>query len=392
MEKANVSPKMKKATLFVVAIAIFTDMLIYGMVVPILPDYATTLGASQTEIGILFASYAITLFIATPIFGGLSDKIGRKNPMLWGLIGLAGATILFAFADSLWLLILARALQGIAAAATWTAGLALLADVYPQEERGKAMGIALSGQAAGMLLGPTMGGWLYELGGYYLPFFIAAGIALIDGLLRIILLRDLQETKAEKTSSPFTLLGNREILIITCVVIIGAAIPSILEPTLPLFLREQMDLTPGMIGLLFAVPTVAYGIISPIVGSMATKIGNVKTIAIGLALTAISFPLVTLSTSMLTQIGALALLGASMGTVLTPCLSYLTVVSGKIQANSYGMTFAIYNLAYSIGMMVGPLVGSILVQQFQFTWAYSIIGGAVIIYTLFFFFTSPRKT
>jgi MFS transporter, DHA1 family, solute carrier family 18 (vesicular amine transporter), member 1/2 len=392
MEKANVSPKMKKAALLVVAIAIFTDMLIYGLVVPILPNYASSLGASQTEIGILFGSYAVTLFIATPIFGALSDKLGRKNPMLWGLIGLAGATILFAFADSFWLLMLARSLQGIAAAATWTAGLALLADVYPQEERGKAMGIALSGQAAGMLLGPTMGGWLYELGGYYLPFFIAAGIALIDGLLRIILLRDLPESKAETLPSPFKLLGNRELIIVTCVVIIGAAIPSVLEPTLPLFLQEKMELTPGVIGLLFAVPTIAYGIVSPIVGSMTAKIGNVKTIAIGLVLTAIAFPLVTLSTSILAQIGALALLGASMGTVLTPCLSHLTVVSEKIQANSYGMTFAIYNIAYSIGMMVGPLIGSILVQQFHFTWAYSIIGGAVILYTLFFFLTSPKKT
>ncbi|GGE57362.1 MFS transporter [Priestia taiwanensis] len=384
MEKPTVSPKMKKAVLLVVAIAIFTDMLIYGLVVPILPLYATSLGASQTEIGILFASYAITLFLATPILGALSDKVGRKNPMFWGLIGLAASTVLFAFAESFWLLVLARALQGIAAAATWTAGLALLADVYPKEERGKAMGIALSGQAAGMLLGPTMGGWLYELGGYHLPFIIAAAIALLDGLLRLILLRDLPEAVKESTTSPFALLKNRELLMIACVVLIGAAVPSILEPTLPLFLEETLHLSPGMIGLLFAVPTIAYGVMAPIIGSMSTKIGAAKTIAIGLIATAITFPLVALSTNLVTQLLALALLGASMGTVLTPCLSHLTFITDKLQINAYGVTFAIYNIAYSIGMMVGPLTGSILVQQFNFTWGYTIIGAVVIVFTLFF--------
>ncbi len=73
----------QKAALIVVGLAVFIDMLIYGLVVPILPRYADSLGATQTEIGFLFSSYAIALFIATPIFGLLTDRIGRKTPLLW---------------------------------------------------------------------------------------------------------------------------------------------------------------------------------------------------------------------------------------------------------------------------------------------------------------------
>ncbi|TMF41799.1 MAG: MFS transporter, partial [Chloroflexi bacterium] len=78
-----------RAILLVVTLAIFTDMLVYGLVVPILPRYATTLGASQAAIGLLFGSYAVALLVATPFWGILSDRVGRRGPMLWGLIGLA---------------------------------------------------------------------------------------------------------------------------------------------------------------------------------------------------------------------------------------------------------------------------------------------------------------
>ncbi|MBK3496504.1 MFS transporter [Viridibacillus sp. YIM B01967] len=395
MPKINstlVSEKTKKAALLVVALAVFTDMLIYGLVVPILPKYATSLGASQTAIGFLFSSYAITLFIATPIFGALSDKIGRKGPMLWGLLGLGTATILFAFADSFWLLVVARSLQGLAAAATWTAGLALLADLYPSDERGKIMGIALSGQAAGTLLGPTIGGWLYQLGDYRLPFLVAAGLAFIDGLLRLFLLKDVPHPKSEDSPSPFKVLRNRQLLIITGVIIIGASVPSVLEPTLPLHLQKVLSATPGVIGLLFAVPTLAYGLATPIIGTMSTRIGYIKAIIIGLIMVAIALPLVALPDMLWLQVCALAFLGISMGMVLAPCLPQLADISQKSGINSYGITFALYNTAYSIGMMIGPIASSTIADAFGLTISYMTIAAIVLLYMIFLTITSRSQS
>jgi multidrug resistance protein len=178
--------KNQKLALLVVFIAIFTDMLIYCMIVPILPDYASELGASQQLIGLLFACYAITFLLVTPVVGVLSDRVGRKLPMVCGLIGLFGSTLLFAFSSDLTMLFIARALQGVSAGATWTAGLALLSDMFPSKTRQQAIGIGISGSFAGTLLGPLFGGLLYEYGGYTLPFLAAYGLVLIDGAARLL--------------------------------------------------------------------------------------------------------------------------------------------------------------------------------------------------------------
>ncbi|MEK4327044.1 MFS transporter [Paenibacillus sp. FSL R7-0297] len=387
----TITKSKQKAALLVVGIAIFLDMLIYGLVVPILPKYASSLGASQTEIGLLFGSYAIALFIATPIFGALSDRIGRRAPMLWGLLGLAAATLLFAFAEEYWMLIVARTLQGLAAAVTWTSGLAILADLYPSKERGKAMGLALSGQAAGILLGPTIGGWMYQLGGYKLPFLFAAALAIADGMLRIFLLRDLPEKKSGAFLSSFGLLRNRSLLLISGVVIIGAAIPSVLEPTLPLHLQEKFNAEPGFIGMLFAIPTLSYGLATPWIGKLSSKIGYKKAVLIGLVVVAISLPLSALPNSMWMQAASLVLLGLSMGMVLAPCLPALADISEKSGLPSYGITFAIYNTAYSFGMILGPVSSSILTDAIGLKLSYLSIGCVALLY-MFIMLPSVRRT
>lgn len=386
------SPAIRKKVLLVVGFAVFVDMLIYGLIVPILPSYAESLGASQTRIGLLFSSYALTLFVATPLLGMLADKVGRKGPLLWGMIGLAATTVMFAFATEFWVLVAARMLQGIAAAATWTAGLALLADVYPSEERGTAMGLALSGQAAGTLLGPTVGGWLFEWGGYKLPFLIAALLALIDALLRVSLLRQVSDTKAERFISPLRLLQSRAIWMIAGVVALGAAIPAILEPTLPLHLSRHLNASPGVIGLLFAVPTIAYALTTGMIGALSTKVGHAKTIAAGLMFIAIILPLNALPDMIWLQVVVLALLGIGMGTVLAPALPKLTDLSQQTVtgANAHGFTFAVYNTAYSVGMMVGPLGSSVLTEHFGISYAYLVIGAAAMLCSILFHRGMPK--
>lgn len=124
------------AALFVVTFAIFVDLMVYGLMVPVLPGRASGLGASQGDIGLLLGVYGLAVVLATPAFGVLVDRFGSRRPMVLGLLGLAAATLLFAYAPGLGWLFAARALQGVSAAASWVAGLALLANVFPAEERG----------------------------------------------------------------------------------------------------------------------------------------------------------------------------------------------------------------------------------------------------------------
>ncbi|MFD3445611.1 MFS transporter [Microbacteriaceae bacterium 4G12] len=367
MESQAKMSRIQKAALWVVAVAVFTDMLIYGIIVPILPNYAKTLGASQAEIGFLFGSYAITLLLATPILGAISDKVGRRLPMILGLFGLAAATILFGFASSFWVLVLARMLQGISAAATWTAGLAFLADVFPLQERGKAMGIALSGQAIGMLLGPTIGGFLYQWGGYHLPFIFAAVMAIIDGILRITLLHDEPKQSAEEQISYQSIIKMRSLFMIIGIIVLGAALPSALEPTLPLYLHAALHANSATIGLLFAVPTLTYGLTAPVIGALSHKLGRNKTMMIGFIVAALSLPFTALVPTIISEILVLAVLGISFSLLLAPALPELTYLADQNGIRAYGTLFAIYNTAYSIGMICGPVLCGGLSNLFGLT-------------------------
>src|SRR5438094_1651621 len=160
-----------------VTFAAFTDIVAYSIAVPVLPHLSRQLGASPTMIGLLFASFGVTLLGVSMPMGAVSDRIGRKAPLVGGLIALAVATLLFAFAEGLLWLFAARLVQGAADAVTWVVGFALIADLYGDDERGRMAGIVMSGTSVAIMIGPSLGGWLYELGGIRLPFLFVTALS-----------------------------------------------------------------------------------------------------------------------------------------------------------------------------------------------------------------------
>jgi len=378
------------AALIVVCLALFTDMLIYGMVVPLVPTYVRTFGVSQGAIGLLFGSYAAALLPATPLFGLLADRVGRRGPLLWGLLGLAAATLLFAFAGSFPLLLLARVLQGISGAATWTAGLALLADVAPPQTRGRTMGLAMSAMALGTLVGPTFGGFLYEWGGYRLPFLIAAGIALLDGLARLLLLTDPPYQRGAHTML-WRFARDRRMLLLNGVVALGASVITLLEPTLPLHLERQFGASPGMIGLLFGAITLAYALTSPVAGALADRWGRMPVMLFGVIGVGLLLPLVVLPTTLLVMAGVLFLLGMLIAPLLTPTMAELADTVDSYGQGGYGAAYAIYNAAYAVGMMFGPVSGGLLAQVFGLTTALIVFGVIGWLYALLLLLVLLRR-
>src|SRR5262249_49416308 len=134
-------------------------------------------GVSETRIGLLFGSYSVASLAAAPVMGLLSDRLGRRRSILGGMGGLVLAAALYAVADRFALGLAARLVGGVAGAAFGAAGLALLAEVYPPEKRGHALGTAMTGLSLGTLVGPLLGGFLFEAGGYRLPFAVAGAWA-----------------------------------------------------------------------------------------------------------------------------------------------------------------------------------------------------------------------
>jgi multidrug resistance protein len=363
----------------VVTIAVFTDMLIYGLVVPILPGHAAALGVSEWAVGVLFGSYAVALLVATPVLGALSDRVGRRRPMVGGLLGLGAATLLFAFAPGYAGLLGARLVQGVAAAATWTAGLALVADLYPAERRGQAMGVVMSGMTAGTLLGPPVGGLLYEWRGYRTPFLVAAAVAGLDGLARWWLL-DEPRRVARARPALAALLRDRTVLVTAGAVVVGAGTWGLLEPVLPLYLERRFGASPGAVGLLFGAATLVYGIASPAVGALGDRWGARPTMAAGIVVLAASLPLVGAPASLLWVSAALLVLSVAYALVVNPTLPELAAAVDRRGGGAYASAYAVFNAAYAGGMMVGPIVGGALTSAVGLPLALVITAVAVLGY------------
>ncbi len=155
-----------KVTLTVVTVALFTDSFLYGLVIPLTPKSPARI-ENEWALGVMYGAYAVGLFLTTPIFGVLSDRHGRRRPMIYGVLLQGAATLLFAFATTFGEMFVARTVQGVAAAATWTAGLALVAELFTQK-RTQMMGFAMMGSTGGSVLGPLAGGVLFDLSGYRL--------------------------------------------------------------------------------------------------------------------------------------------------------------------------------------------------------------------------------
>lgn len=146
----------------------------FGIVTPIFPFYVLELGVGGLELGVLAASFAITrIFFSGPL-GIVSDRVGRKPVLLFGLIGFCGANIVYAFADTIMVMVIARALEGGLSAGFFPAANALVSDVTGTRTRGAAMGYMNIGNMVGLIVGPTVGGVLAEFLGLRVPFLVAA--------------------------------------------------------------------------------------------------------------------------------------------------------------------------------------------------------------------------
>src|SRR5258708_39374503 len=130
-------PNSRAVAVVIVTCATFTDIVAYSIAVPVLPDLSRRLGASPTMIGLLFGSFGVTLLTVSLPMGAVSDRIGRRGPIVGGLVALAAARVLFAYAETLPWLFAARLLQGAADAVTWGVGFALVSDLHDSDERGR---------------------------------------------------------------------------------------------------------------------------------------------------------------------------------------------------------------------------------------------------------------
>jgi len=167
--------KLRSSPLFPIFLIVVVDVLGLTIILPLLPFYAEKLGASPAVVGLLIAAYAACQLVAGPMLGRISDHVGRRPVLLVSQMGTLTGFLLLAFAQSLWLIFVARAIDGLTAG-NLSLAQAYIADVTRPEERAKSFGIIGIAFGLGFLVGPGVSGYLSQFG-YQWPIFAAAGLS-----------------------------------------------------------------------------------------------------------------------------------------------------------------------------------------------------------------------
>src|SRR5699024_9710095 len=150
----------------------FFVMVGFGIIIPVLPFYAEHLGASAFELGLLMAVYSLMQLLFGPMWGRISDRVGRKPIILIGIFGLAISFFLLAFASILCMLFVVLIIGGFLTSGSMSSVTAYVVDSTSEEDRGKCMGIIGAAVGLGFILGPAIGG-IFSKNSLSLPFFIA---------------------------------------------------------------------------------------------------------------------------------------------------------------------------------------------------------------------------
>ena len=371
----------RAAAVALVTLATFTDIVAYSIAVPVLPDLGRRLGASPTTIGLLFGSFGVTLLTVSIPMGAVADRIGRKVPMVGGLIALAGATLLFAFSNGLPWLFAARLVQGAADAVTWVVGFALIADLYAPEERGRMAGIVMSGTSASVMIGPSLGGWLYELGGIRLPFLVVTALATIVAVGFVWL--KVPATHTEREHVPVgVVIRTPTIASCALAVVAIAATLSMLEPVMALHLTWRLGIGPARIGLLFGCAAVATTILNPIYGRLSDRFGARRLTMIGLVLTACALPILPHAWSYPSAIALYVLQAVMAALAITPSLAYMGEATSDAGIESFGVSYGLYNMAWGVGLLGGPALGGFVFERIGFARLTFVWSPVVILVTL----------
>jgi multidrug resistance protein len=188
-----------KRILWVLVFIAIINSMGFGIIIPLLYPYGKKFGVTEHTIGLLTAAYSVAQFFATPVLGSLSDKFGRKPLLVISLIGTCASFIIFGLANSIFVLFAARILDGLTGGNISVAQ-AMVSDISSPKERAKNFGILGSAFGFGFVIGPAVGGLLSKFG-MQVPFFFAAGIAILGVLLTLFFLKETNQNKTGKTKS-----------------------------------------------------------------------------------------------------------------------------------------------------------------------------------------------
>jgi DHA1 family tetracycline resistance protein-like MFS transporter len=363
MRRIAATSRTSSSSVFpVLFVTVFLDFLGFAMVLPYLYFYASSLGASPVVYGLLLTSYSVAQFAFTPVWGALSDRLGRRKIMLVCLVGSGAAFVLFGIASNIVLLFLARIAAG-AMGATVPVAMAYASDITTAQNRMAQMGRLGAAFGMGLILGPAVGGTLSSAFGYAVPAFLAAALAFSNLALGYF---KMPESRGARTKDSFLQSfrqvakspGIKLLLAAYFITMLGFYV---MEGTSTPWLQKVFDYGPFQVGLLFlyiggvvsAVQGVAVPKLSRMYAPQTLFVAGVASLAAGLALLGFAQDLATLIVS-----STFVPLGMGLTTA-----SITTLISLRTAADKQGATLGIGQSVAGISQIIGPSFGAAVFSQ-----------------------------
>jgi MFS family permease len=335
-----------------VAAILIVDTAFFAAIVPLLPHYVDDFGLSQTEAGILTASYAAGTLVGALPAGALVARTGVRTGVLVGLGSLGASSLVFGFAQAAWLLEAARFAQGLGGACTWAGAFAWLIASGPAERRGELIGSAIASAIAGVMLGPVLGAAAVELGEEWI-FGGVSVAALALGLWAL----QVPAPRASGIGLSGLLRIRRSPLVWAALwlVTLPATFSGAIEVLLPLRL-DELGATAIAIGAVFVVAAAVEGGLSPFIGRVSDRRGRLAPIRVGLAATAVMGILLPIFGALALMLAGTIAIVASLAMFWAPSMALLSDESDRVGLDQ-GLAAALMNLTWAGGQVLGGLIG-----------------------------------
>ncbi len=378
------SPVRWKRTLYIAVLAQLTSAVGFSVIFPFLPLYVQELGSRwglgvEFLAGMVFSAQSLTMMVASPIWGALADRYGRKLMVERATFGGAVIIFLMAFPRSAEELVLLRAVQGLITGVV-SANTALVAAVAPRERAGYALGMLQTALAAGVAIGPLVGGVLSDTFGYRVTFAVTAALLFIAGLLVWWGVEDRPVDPGARRRVGSFIQEWRHVLYEPGVLrVFGIRFASrfaraILAPILPLFVDALTASRTGvatLTGVVTATRAFSATLSTSRLGQLGDRIGHRRTLRMAILVLGVAFLLHGAATSVWHLILLQALVGVGLGG-LNPSVSAL--LAHYVQEGEEGAVYGLENSVLAAARAVAPMVGASLAAWGGLRWPFVLSG------------------
>ncbi|KAK3706561.1 hypothetical protein RRG08_055001 [Elysia crispata] len=362
----------------------------FSLLAPFFPQEAEKKGASNTAVGLIFSSFQLVIFIFSPIYGNYLTKIGAKFMFVSGIFVGGACSILFGLLNKcppgntfVIMCFACRSVEALGMTGLLTASFAIISNEFPKHVA-TVFGTLETASGIGLMVGPALGGLLYQVGGYGLPFYVMGILILLNGALIYKFLPQIQDTSTPRKKGALKLLTSVYVWVSMVIILCASTGISFIDPTLSPHL-EQFDLSPLLIGLVFTIAPALYGISAPLFGYLSDTKGYIFSILIlGNLGNGISYLLLGpspylpfLPSKLWVVIIGMTLLGLCIGAAVIPTVKCMLVGACDIgfenNLDTYGIVSGLFNSIWCLGGFVGPSLGGVLVNEIGFDKASTVI-------------------